>query len=177
MRHIQKAVLASVFMFLAAGPCLGAGTETGSETGTETAADTHMTTETGAGKQESLEKQWSRTVESLRSYSAKQRDKALEAGKKTLDAMDERIDKLEAWTSEHWSTMSTEARKKSVETLDEMRRQRNKVAEWYGGMKHSSAEAWDGVKQGFINSYDKLQSIYSNATRSSGSQGKKDSSD
>lgn len=169
MRHIQKIVLVSVFMFMAAGPCLGAGTETGT--------DTHTSAGTGAGKQESLEKQWSRTVESLKSYSAKQRDKALEAGRKTLDAMDERIDKLEAWTSEHWSSMSTEARKKSMDTLDEMRRQRNKVAEWYGGMKHSSAEAWDGVKQGFIDSYDKLQSIYSKATKSSGSGQDKGSSD
>ena len=157
MRYIPRVASFLILVFTAAAPCMGAGTEN--------------------GKQETLTKQWSQTVQALRSYTADQRDKALEAGKKTLDAMDERIDRLETWTSEHWDSMSTEARKKRMETLDEMRRQRNKVAEWYGGMKHSSAEAWDGVKQGFINSYDKLQSIYSNATKSSGAGEDEGSSD
>lgn len=109
---------------------------------------------------------WSETVESLKSYSAEQRDKAVAAGKKTLDAMDQRIDKLEAWTSRHWSSLSEESREKKTAMLNSMREQRRKVAEWYGGMKHSSSEAWDGVKQGFIRSYDKLQAAYEDAMAS-----------
>lgn len=109
---------------------------------------------------------WSKTLESLKSYSAEQRDKALAAGKKTLDAMDERIDKLEAWTSRHWSSLSEESREKKTAMLNAMREQRRKVAEWYGGMKHSSSETWDSVKQGFISSYGKLQSAYDEAVAS-----------
>lgn len=111
----------------------------------------------GSDQSDSSGKQWSETMDALGSYTADQKDKALAAGKKTLDAMDRRIDELEAWTSEHWDSLSEETRERKTEMLSDMRRQRNKVAEWYGGMKHSSADAWDGVKQGFIKSYDKLQ--------------------
>lgn len=156
MNRARKAVW-FVIIVLAAGPAFaGAGT--------------------GTDRQGSLEKQWSETVTALKSYTAQQRDKALEAGKKTLDAMDQRMDELEAWTHEHWNSLSKESRKKNLELLAEMRRQRNKVAQWYGGMKHSSAGAWNGVKQGFIKSYNKLQTLYHRAARSSAA-GDKNSSE
>lgn len=115
---------------------------------------------------ETMGERWSKTLESLQSYGADQRDEALAAGKKTLDAMDERIDKMEAWTSKHWDSLSEEARERRTAMLNSMREQRRKVAEWYGGMKHSSSEAWDNVKEGFIRSYDKLQSAYEDASGS-----------
>jgi len=133
----------------------------GSAFGADTAAG-----ETESAEQEPTGKQWSETLETLKSYSSEQRDKALAAGKKTLDAMDERIEKLESWTSEHWDSLSKESREKKTRLLNTMREQRRKVAEWYGGMKHSSSEAWESVKQGFIRSYDKLQSAYGDAVES-----------
>jgi len=114
----------------------------------------------------SMEKQWNETMDSLSSYTAEQRDKALKAGRKTLDAMDERLEKMAAWTQENWDSMSEEARGKRTETLNAMREQRKEVAEWYGGMKHSSSEAWDSVKRGFIKSYDELQTAYGDAVDS-----------
>jgi hypothetical protein len=116
--------------------------------------------------QQSMEQRWNETMESLRSYSAEQRDKAVEAGRKTLDAMDERLESMESWTQKHWDSMSEEAREQRTRMLNAMRRQRNEAAEWYGGMKHSSAEAWGSVKQGFIKSYDKLQRAYGDAVES-----------
>lgn len=107
--------------------------------------------------------QWNETMETLKSYTVEQRDKALKAGRRTLDAMDQRIEKMEAWTKENWSSLSEEAREKRTETLNAMRRQRNEAAEWYGAMKHGSSEGWDRVKQGFITSYDKLQKAYGDA--------------
>lgn len=117
-------------------------------------------------KRSSMKNQWNETMETLGSYSAEQRDKALKAGRKTLDAMDERIEKMEAWTKENWSALSEETREKRSAALSAMRRQRNEVAEWYGAMKHGSAEAWDRVKQGFITSYDKLHNAYGDAVDS-----------
>lgn len=134
--------------FIAAGP---AQADTGSES---------------EQPQKSMEKQWNKTMEELGSYTAEQRDKALKAGRKTLDAMDERIEKMEAWTQKHWDSMSAEAREQRTELLNNMREQRQEAAEWYGGMKHSSSEAWGSVKQGFIDSYSKLQDAYSNAAAS-----------
>lgn len=111
----------------------------------------------------SMEKEWNETMEALGSYSAEQRDKAVEAGRKTLDAMDERLEKMQAWTQKHWNNLSEETREERTEMLKSMREQRNKAAEWYGAMKHGSAEAWDSTKQGFITSYDKLQNAYRSA--------------
>ncbi|MDZ7841547.1 MAG: hypothetical protein U5R46_12165 [Gammaproteobacteria bacterium] len=120
------------------------------------------------------EREWNETMEALGSYSAEQRDKAVEAGRKTLDAMDERLEKMQAWTQEHWDSLSEEAREERTEMLKSMREQRNQVAEWYGAMKHGSAEAWDSTKQGFITAYDKLQSTYSSAVESFQSDDKDD---
>lgn len=114
----------------------------------------------------SMEKEWNETMESLGSYSAEQRDKAVEAGRKTLDAMDERLEKMQAWTQKHWNSLSEEAKEKRTEMLKSMREQRNEAAEWYGAMKHGSAEAWDSTKQGFITSYGKLQNAYRGAVDS-----------
>lgn len=133
------------------------------------AGSVYAASDTASDQSDSPGTQWSETVESLKSYTADQREEALEAGKRTLEAMDRQIDKLEAWTSEHWGSLSDEARKQKTEALSNMRQQRSKVAEWYGGMKHSSADAWDSVKQGFIKSYDKLrntvQSLQSEADK------------
>ena len=119
-----------------------------------------------AGSRESMSRQWHETMTALEAYSAEQRDKALEAGRKTLEAMDRRLDKMETWTQTHWDALSAQARQERKEMLTALRRQRNEVAEWYGGMKHSSADAWGDVRQGFIESYDKLQNAYSDAVES-----------
>lgn len=124
-----------------------------------------------------IEKDWGKAVQSLKSDTAEQRQQALETGKRTLDAMDERLDSLQEWTSSHWDSLSDSARKKQSEIMKEMREQRNKVAEWYGGMKHSSAEAWEDVKQGFISSYDKLRKTYDRTVNSLSKEQAEDSSD
>ena len=45
------------------------------------------------------------------------------------------------------------------------RRQRNRVAEWYGGMEHGSAGAWDQVKRGFVTAYGELDSAFVKAAK------------
>ena len=50
-------------------------------------------------------------------------------------------------------------------TLDALRRQRNELAEWYGGLKHSSAESWEQVKAGFVKSYEVLRESFAKARK------------
>lgn len=114
----------------------------------------------------SMAKQWNEAMETLDSATAEHREKALRTGRKTLDAMDERIEKLQAWTNEQWDSLSENTRKQRTEMLRSMREQRNNAAEWFGGMKHSSAETWEDAKQGFIKSYEKLQDVYGDAVDS-----------
>lgn len=44
-----------------------------------------------------------------------------------------------------------------------LRKQRNDLAEWSGRMRESSAEAWDHVKQGFVESYRALADAFAKA--------------
>lgn len=158
LHHSKTIISALTAFFIAAG---GVHAEGDSDSAEAAAMDS----------EESMAEKWNETMKKIGSYTADQRDQALETGRETLEVMDERIERMEAWTSEHWDSLSEEAREQKTRALKATREQRRKVAEWYGGMKHSSAEAWDGVKQGFISSYEKLQSVYNNAADSSGSDG------
>jgi hypothetical protein len=110
-----------------------------------------------------LKREWADAVQALQSYSAAQRDAALAQAQQTLDAMDQRIDRLESRTQQQWNRLSESARQSREATLRALRKQRNEVAQWYGGMKHSSAGAWESVKQGFIESYGVLSESFRNA--------------
>src|SRR5437899_2256442 len=57
------------------------------------------------------------------------------------------------------------ARKKARATLNALRRERNEAAEWYGGLKHSSAESWEQVKAGFVKSYEALKESFARARK------------
>ena len=39
------------------------------------------------------------------------------------------------------------------------------LAEWYGGLKHSSSNAWEDVKTGFLESYHQLQGAFDKAAQ------------
>jgi hypothetical protein len=54
-------------------------------------------------------------------------------------------------------------RKKATAALTALRKQRNQIAEWYGGLKHSSSNAWDDVKKGFLRSYQELRDAFDKA--------------
>ena len=110
-----------------------------------------------------VQREWAETVEALKSYSATQRDAAVSKAQQTLQAMDRRIEQLEARTGQQWDKLSHSAREARQATLRTLRAQRNQAAEWYGAMKHSSASAWGSVKQGFIDSYGALSDSFAKA--------------
>jgi len=108
-------------------------------------------------------KHFGKTVEALKDYSSEQRDKALEKAKKSLEELDSRIEGMEDTLYEKWDQMDQEARNTYRSNLNEFRKQRNQIAEWYGAMKNSSENAWEDMKAGFINSYRELQSAFDKA--------------
>ena len=59
-----------------------------------------------------------------------------------------------------WDQMDQFAREKAMATLTTLRKQRNEIAEWYGGLKHSSSNAWEDVKKGFLRSYQALRDTF-----------------
>jgi hypothetical protein len=99
----------------------------------------------------------------VQSYSAAQRDKAVEHVQSALATLDSQIDELQTRLDEQWDQLSESARTKARSTLATLRQQRNEVAEWYGGMKYSSSNAWEQMKQGFSNAYSDLHESWAKA--------------
>ena len=102
-------------------------------------------------------------VETIQSYSGDQRDEALKKVREALDDLDTRIENLETRMDNKWEQMDQAAREKAESTLKSLRKKRNELAEWYGGMQHSSAKAWEHVKKGFLKSYEALSNAYEKA--------------
>ncbi len=102
-------------------------------------------------------------VKTIGNYSVEQRDKALKKVKTAIDNLDERIEVLETQIQNRWEQMDRAAQKEARSTLKTLRKKRNELAEWYGGMRHSSINAWDHVKKGFIDSYKALSEAYEKA--------------
>ncbi len=102
-------------------------------------------------------------VQAIEKYSVKQRDEAVKKAKAALDDLDTRIDDLESRLDEKWGQLDQAARQKARTTLTALRKERNEVAEWYGGLKHSSGNAWEAVKKGFVKSYRKLGDTFDKA--------------
>ncbi len=103
-------------------------------------------------------------AETLKDYSAEQRDKAIKETRKALDDIDKSIASLEDGIDRDWDKMNKAARREARQSLKELRRQRNKVAEWYGSMKNSSVEAWEHMKEGFSDAYGELYDAWKLST-------------
>ena len=112
-----------------------------------------------------VKKNAAQTYESLKDYTVQQRDKAVADAKEELAKLDRRIDEMQRDIDANWQKMSAAARKQTRESLDLLRKKREETAEWYGGLKHSSAEAWEEVKKGFSDSYDRLEQAVKNASK------------
>ncbi|MBI5558134.1 MAG: hypothetical protein HY885_10890 [Deltaproteobacteria bacterium] len=104
------------------------------------------------------------TLQAIKDYSIDKKDQVMAKAKDVLDKMDVKIDELEKRSSEEWRDMSEASREKSRQALCELRKKRNDIAEWYGGMKHGSAAAWDEMKKGFVESYHSLQKAFDKAS-------------
>ncbi len=142
-------ILAAALLALPAA-VVSAGT-TSAGTTSDGAADDRQTSDF-----QELRQEWGEAIDTLQGYSVRQRDQAMAAAGDTLAAMDRRIERLEARAGEQWSELSRETREQRHAALRSLRQQRNRLAEWYGGMRHGSAGAWEEVKGGFVSAYDRL---------------------
>lgn len=103
-----------------------------------------------------VKKETRELARTLGAYSVNQRDKAIKETREALDDLDKRIEVLETRIDKNWDKMDKAARQEARAGLKALRKQRNTVAEWYGGMKNSTADAWDQTKKGFSDAYQQL---------------------
>jgi len=105
------------------------------------------------------------TGQAIKDYTVAQRDEAIRKAKAGLDDLDARTRRMERKLEREWDRMDQGARKKAQATLDALRRERTEAAEWYGALKHSSAESWEQVKAGFVKSYEVLKASLAKAAK------------
>ena len=105
---------------------------------------------------ENIKQETAELLEALKAYSTEQRDAAVEQSKVALENLDQRIDVLETRMLDQWDEMDQAARTRTRDSLQALREQRTNVAEWYGSLKSSSADAWGHIKQGFSEAYQTL---------------------
>ena len=109
-------------------------------------------------KQETME-----AIEAIKTYSVDKKNKAVKEVKVVLEDLDIRIDRMQSRIEKKWDQMDQTSRDKAKESMQALRKKRNELSEWYGGLKHSSADAWDHVKKGFVDGYESLASAFDEA--------------
>jgi hypothetical protein len=118
---------------------------------------------TSAEKREDVKENVTEAAEGIKNYSFDQRDRTIVKAKAGLADLGTRIDRMESPLNREWDRMDQSAREATIATLTALRKQRNEVAEWYGGLKHSSRNAWEDVKKGFLKSYQELRDAFDRA--------------
>ncbi len=106
------------------------------------------------------------TYAALEDYTLEQKDEAVAAADKKLETLDAQIDALQKDLDARWQSTSQATREKTQQMIRKLSNERKDVAEWYGGMRHSSVEAWGEVKKGFADSFDRLEEAYQDAKKS-----------
>ena len=112
------------------------------------------------GSVQDIKQETTELLQALKAYGVEQRDAALEQSRVALENLDRRIETLEKQMLDQWDGMDQAARNKSQASLRALRQQRNRVAEWYGSLKSSSAGAWGHMKQGFTSAYRSLHDAW-----------------
>ena len=127
--------------------------------------------ETASGKTsiEKVKKETKDLIQAVKGYTADQRDDAIRKTKAALNDLDQRIDALETRIDNDWDKMDKAAREKARASLRVLRKHRNQVAEWYGSLKNSSADAWGHVKKGFSDAYKALYDAWEKSEKEFGS--------
>lgn len=102
-------------------------------------------------------------MHAIKGYGIEQRDEAIAQTQSALDKMDKRISQLENRVDERRDTMSAASRQETRAALQALRQRRIELAEWYGGMKSSTGDAWEEMKSGFVDAYSTLGDAWEDA--------------
>lgn len=122
---------------------------------------------------EQVRQNLAKSAGAIKNYSVDKRDEAARKAKAALDMLDARIETLEDESAKDWIKMDKAARERARATMKSLHAERVKAAEWYGGLRSSSADAWEEMKRGFMDAYKSLQHGWEKAERERETSGKK----
>ncbi|MTI45065.1 hypothetical protein JM93_03679 [Roseibium hamelinense] len=95
-------------------------------------------------------------IDAIGTYSAQERDKAVEAAKQALAELDADIAARQKELRENWSEMSNDAKASAEENMKALQDARNRLSERYGAIQVGAQNAWEDLKAGFADAYDEL---------------------
>lgn len=114
---------------------------------------------------EDVKKETQALISTLKQYTAAQRNEAIKKAEQGMETLDRRIEALESRIDNNWDKMNQAARQKARASLKALRQQRNRLAEWYGGFKNSSTDAWEQMKKGFSDAYQSVHDAWEKAEK------------
>lgn len=103
-----------------------------------------------------ISKEVGHTLDAIRTYSVERRAQAVADASRATEVLDRQMQRLQEQTDQRWDRMNRTTKARSQATMADLRNRRNALAEWSGGMRHSSAAAWTEVRGGFVKSYREL---------------------
>jgi small-conductance mechanosensitive channel len=133
--------------------------------GTAAAASEPPKEETGKPLATETRQELADAAEAVKNFTVEKREEAAKKAQAALEALDVRINALEKQIDRDWDKMDKAAREQARNTLKTLREQRVQVAEWYGGLKNSTASAWEEMKKGFSAAYKALRLSWEKAER------------
>lgn len=119
-----------------------------------------------SGKDESaaVKREASEALDAIKSYSAEQRDQAVQELDDVLTRLDSRIAALKVRIDNKAADMKDDARANAESTMNELRQARDALGEKYEDLKDSSGDAWGRVKNAFAESYESVSQSLQRAT-------------
>ncbi|MFP1677162.1 hypothetical protein ACLD02_00615 [Alloalcanivorax sp. C16-2] len=114
--------------------------------------------------QENIQTQMRDTWETIKQFSADQKDQALAALRHAMDALDEDIDQASERIDENWQDMSQDARLKKQEALSELKEQRETLQTRYQQLEASSGDNWEAAKARFGGAWESTKDAWSKLT-------------
>lgn len=114
--------------------------------------------------QENIETQMRDTWETIKQFSADQKEQALAALRHALDGLDEDIDQASEQIDDNWQDMSQDARLKKQEALSELKEQRETLQARYQQLEASLEDNWEAAKARFGGAWESTKDAWSQLT-------------
>ena len=113
--------------------------------------------------EQSIGQQIDGALQAMKTFSAKNKDHAIEKVDSALTRLDKRIEVIEEKMQSKWQDMDSKTRIEAQKSLDALRKNRERVASWMTQLKASSSDTFSDLKSSVSGAFNKLQDSWKNA--------------
>ena len=115
--------------------------------------------------QEALNVAQQEAMAAIRAYSEHRQAEAVKAMEGSLENMDREISILGDKMKQEWEKMEPDARQKAQESLDQLRRLRDRMAKSIDEWKSGGAITWNKIKEDFLKTWEEYRRSFEDADR------------